>query len=372
MPPRASPLWLTAPSRFAGVRAGTARVCLAVAAVLLALSWTALLSGGPPTVRHAASSRIDDEADVVLYENIVRGVAAGGNYYAVAADALRHGDYPLRPFITFRLPTLAVIEAALPVWATVALLYALVAGVCAAWAARLRAAFTRVPPSIIAMALLLAGLMAFVQSDLIAFHEIWAGLLIALSLALRRGDRWVEAVAFAMMAMLIRETAALYVGLMAGLAMLEGRRREALAWGGTIGVLAIVLALHAHAVSAVVHAADPVSPGWSGLLGYGFFVRTMAISTALAIVPLGIAAPLVALALFGWASWASATGLRVFVTLAAYAVLIALFARADTFYWGLMIAPTLLVGLAFVPDGLRDLVRVAAARPRITVTRVVR
>jgi hypothetical protein len=182
----------------------------------------------------------------------------------------------------------------------------------------------------------------------------------------------VEAVAFAMMAMLIRETAALYVGIMAGLALVEGRRREGLAWAGTLAVLAVVVVLHAHAVGAVVHVTDPSSPGWSAMLGYGFFVKAMAIMTGLAILPLWIAAPLVPLALVGWMAWASATGLRVFVTLAAYAALIALFARADTFYWGLMMAPTLLIGLAFLPDAVRDLVHAAAARPRITVTRVVR
>jgi len=37
-----------------------------------------------------------------------------------------------------------------------------------------------------------------------------------------------------------------------------------------------------------------------------------------------------------------------------------------------MIAPVSLVGLAFVPDGLRDLIVRALDRRRITVTKVVR
>jgi hypothetical protein len=361
-----APLWLTTPSRFAQVKRGRAQVVLACLALLVAASFLAL---GVTAARAPADP---GQADLTLYQTIVEGVRAGGDYYSVAARSLRAGDYPLKPFVAFRLPTLAVIEAALPHGAVPVLLDLLALGVFAAWWLRLRPAFARRVPLVVALLLLAGGMAAFVQSDLVAFHEIWAGLLIALSLALRRPDRWVEAVAFGMMAMLIRETAALYVAIMAVLAFAQGCRREAAGWAASLGVLAVVVALHAHAVSAVVHATDPASPGWNGMLGFGFFVQAMAASTALTLLPLAMAAPLVALALAGWMAWQSELGLRVVATLCGYAVLIALFARADTFYWGLMIAPTLLIGLAFVPDGLRDLVRVAAARPRITVTRVVR
>ncbi|WP_267388265.1 hypothetical protein [Sphingomonas sp. GC_Shp_3] len=362
-----APLWLTAPSRFAQVTRGRARAVLAALALLVAASFLAL-----GVVAPAGAPADPSQADLTLYQTIVDGVRAGGDYYSVAARSLRAGDYPLKPFVAFRLPTLAVIEAALPNGAVPILLDLLALGVFAAWWLRLRPAFARRVPLVVALLLLAGGMAAFVQSDLIAFHEIWAGLLIALALALRRPDRWVEAVAFGMMAMLIRETAALFVGIMAVLAFAQGCRREAAGWAVSLGVLVVVVALHAHAVSEVVHATDAASPGWSGMLGFGFFVQAMAASTALTMLPLALAAPLVALALAGWAAWQSELGLRVTATMSGYAVLIALFARADTFYWGLMIAPTLLVGLAFAPDGLRDLVRVAAARRRITVTRVVR
>ena len=362
-----APLWLAAPSRFARLSRAQARLVLAGLVLLIAASLFALAL--PPT----ADSPVDPaKTDLNLYQSIVEGVRAGGDYYSVTARALRAGDFPLKPFVTFRLPTLAVIEAALPDVALVVLLDVLALGVFAAWLFRLRDAFARRLPLAVALLLLAGGMLSFVQSDLAAFHEIWAGLLIALSLALRRPGRWVEAAAFAMMAMLIRETAALYVAIMAVLAFAQGQRRESIGWAATLGVLAVVVALHAHAVGQVVLATDPASPGWAGLLGFGFFAEAIAVSTVLALFPLALAAPLVALALAGWAAWESDVGLRVTATLAGYAVLIALFGRADTFYWGLMVAPTLLAGLAFAPDGVRDLVRAAAERRRITVTRVVR
>ncbi|PNA35363.1 hypothetical protein, partial [Pseudomonas sp. MPR-AND1A] len=84
-----------------------------------------------------------------------------------------------------------------------------------AWYRQVRSAFATPTPVWIAMALLAGGLIAFVKADLACFHEIWAGLLIALSLAVRREGKWIEAVAIGLIALLIRETAALYVVIMA-------------------------------------------------------------------------------------------------------------------------------------------------------------
>lgn len=366
------PLWLSAPSRFAAFSRPTALLALALLAILLVASLTAVGSPGPPPVSHDPARRANDQADVVLYESIVAGVRGGGDYYAVTAQALRSGDYPLRPFVTFRLPTLAIIQAALPPLGVVILLYALAAAVMVAWFLRLRSAFARAPPLAIAMTLLAGGMMAFIQPELASFHEVWAGLLIALSLALRRRERWIEAVAFGMIAMLIRETAALYVGIMAVLALAEGQRREAIGWAAAIVAFAVVVAFHAHAVSLVVRPIDAASPGWAGLLGFGFFVKTMTLSTALNLAPLWLGGLLVGLALFGWAGWQDDLGLRALTIFACYAALLSLFGRTDTFYWGLMIAPTILIGLAFVPDALRDLVAAARDRRKIIVTRMVR
>ena len=367
-----APLWLARSSRYATLSTRNARLALALLAILILSCFLALGTPGPPPVSHDPAKRAQDQADVVLYETIVDGVRHGGNYYIVAADALRSGDYPLKPFVTFRLPTLAIVLAVLPARATLALLYGLVLAVVLAWWRRLQPAFVRGPPRIVAMALLAGGLIAFVQSDLAYFHEIWGGLFVALSLSLRHRGRWIEAVAFGLVAVLMRETAAPYLAVMGGLALIEGERREAVAWAVPLAILAVALTLHAEAVARVVRPLDPASPGWSGLLGFGFFVRTISISTALGLAPLALAAPLVGLSLFGWSAWRDPLALRALALFAVYAVILAIFGRVDTFYWGLLIAPTILIGLAFVPDALRDLVAAALDKRRITVKRVVR
>ncbi|TGX50400.1 hypothetical protein E5A73_18495 [Sphingomonas gei] len=364
--------WLAAPSRFAAIGKGRARIALGVLALLLLACLTALTVPDPTAIATGPATSQSDQTDLMVYEKIVAGVKGGGDYYTVATDTLRAGGYPLRPFLTVRLPSLAVVQAALPDWAPAALLYLLAGYVGMVWGLRLAEALPRALPRIAALLLLIGSMLAFLQADLVAFHEIWAGLLIALSLGLRRPGRWFEAVAFGLVAMLIRETAALYVLVMLAFAWRDGDRREALGWLAALLLFAVALAAHAYAVAGVTGPHDPASPGWSGLLGFGFFVKSISLATALQLLPISAAALIVGLALFGWAAWDDPLGLRMLALLAAYAALIGIFARSDTFYWALMIAPVFLTGLLFVPDGLRDLFRANLDRRRITVTRVAR
>lgn len=369
---RTWPLWLAQPTRFAGLSKAHARVVLALFFALLLLCLSALLVPDPQAGDAATGG--SEQTDLMLYEKVVAGLRGGGGYYSVAVDAMRASEYPLRPFVTMRMPALASLQAALPAWASPALLLLLAMATGVAWAFRLAPALPRIGPRLLAAALMLGSMLAFVQPDLSALHELWAGLLIAWSLALRRPGRWIEAAALALAAMLIRETAALYGLVMLALAWAEGERREALGWAAALVLFATALAAHAHGVAGVTGPVDASSPGWAGLLGPGFFVRAITLSTALQLLPLAIAAPIVALALIGWAGWRDSLALRTAAMLLAYATAIALFARADNFYWALIAAPMFLVGLVFVPDALRDLFRAAAAldKPRIRVTRVAR
>lgn len=370
--------WLAGPTRFAALARPRARAGLVLLGLLLLLSLSALFAAQPPSMAAdppgtAAAEAPPHDSDLVLYGKIVTGMQSGaGGYYTVAIDAMRAGRYPLRPFVTVRMPALATLQAALPGWGPPVLLMLLAVVTAAAWALRLGEALPRLVPRVAAGILLLGSMLAFLQPGLWPFHEIWAGLLMALSLAVRRPGRWVEAVAIGLAAMLIRETSALYAVAMAVLAWRDGARAEARGWVAALLLFAVALAAHAHAVLGATGPLDPASPGWTGLLGIGFFVKAVALSTGLQLLPLWFGALLVGLALFGWASWADPLAARVLVVLLTYAAVLALFARPDNFYWALMVAPVFLVGLVFVPDGLRDLVVRALDKRRITVTRVSR
>ncbi|WP_394654213.1 hypothetical protein [uncultured Sphingomonas sp.] len=367
MPRVRAPLWLTAPTRYAGLLRARARWIVAALALFIALALTALAVPDPtdPTPGQAATA-----SDLGMYETVIAGLRGGGDYYTLTAEALRAGSYPLKPFLTFRLPVHAVVQAALPPLVPRVLLVLLTIGVAVAWWRRIAPQLARPSARILLTVLLAAGLMAFVQADLVAFHEIWAALLVALALALRTPERWVPSIALGLIAMLARETAALLPLVMAAFAWREGARREAAGWGLSLLALFAAIVAHAWAVAQVVGPLDPASPGWSGLLGPGFFVRAFASSTALDALPLMIAAPLVALALFGWTAWRDSVAPRAAALFAGYAAAIAIFARADTFYWALMPAPVLLVGLVFFPDALRDLAATLLDRRRIRVQRI--
>lgn len=312
------------------------------------------------------------ETDVALYAGVVEAMRHGAGYYTAMATALRDAGHPLHPFLTFRLPALATAEAALPPLLVAALLLLTVLAAAFAWVQRLREAVRPGVPLAAAVILIILSLMMFAQPSLAALHELWAGPLIALSLALRRPGRWIEAVLVALIAMLIHEAAMLFALVMLALAWVDGARREALGWAAAIGVFAIVLTVHAIAASAAAGPLGDAAPGWPGLLGFGFAVRAIVLVTPFTILPLALAAPLVGLALFGWASWASPAGLRGIATLIATIALLGIAARPDAFSWAALVGPVLPLGLIFVPDALRTLVARALDRRRITVTRVER
>ncbi|QNE30872.1 hypothetical protein F1C10_02060 [Sphingomonas sp. NBWT7] len=366
----AETIWLAAPSRYAGWSRRRARAALAVLVLLIAAFTIQPIRPAPPPGTAPVVENKGSESDLALYEAIVDDVRHGEDYYQATAQELRaRPGYPLRPFVTFRLPLLARLQALLSPAMTLLLLWLLAAATATAWMGRLRELLPRLAPRLIAGLLLAGGLVAFVQPALTASHEIWAALLIAWSLAVRRPGNVTLALALATIAMLIRETAALYVLVMGGLAVVTGQRREAAGWALTLAVLAAAVAVHAGAVHRVTGPLDTASDGWTGLNGAWFFAMTLRHATILEVTPFVLAAPVLALALFGWTVPAHPLALRMATILAAYGVLIACFARLNNFYWGLMVAPIVLVGLAFVPDGLRDLGRSALDRRRARVTR---
>jgi hypothetical protein len=354
-----TPVWLAAPSRFANVSQPAARAVVAVLALFLAAALAAL-------------SAVPGHTDTALYGGIVEGVRHGGNYYAVTADALRAGGYPLAPFTAFRLPTSAVVEAALPGMAVMAMLYLLTGAAAVAWYGRMRSGIrTRGARTMVAV-LLFASLAPMLQTSFAPLPELWAGLAITLSLAVRRRGHFVDAIAFGLAAAMLSETAALYLMTMLVFAIAERERRESLGWALALIVVVAVLAVHAHAVAEVVKPLDDKGVDWTGALGLGGLVSAAVSLTALGWLPLWLAAPIIGLATFGWATWRDPVAPRALMTIALTALLIAVVGREDTPHWALLVTPFLLTGLVFVPDGLRDLVHAALDSRRITVRRIIR
>jgi hypothetical protein len=345
-------------TRFKGWTRGPAiGVFLALLALIAFATWSPA-SAPAPKLRTSAAQH----SDLQLYRDIIAGVQAGGDYYQVTAQELREGNYPLRPFFTFRLPTHAMLYATFGERVMLAVVWLLSAGLALAWWVRLKPVLS-LPLSAFFLILLAGGLGGLLQPMTGLFHESWAALLMALMIALYRRDRWWPAVIAGGAALMIRELAFPMILAMGGLALLEKRWREAAAWTAVVAIFAAYIALHAHWVAEVVRPTDPASPGWSAMLGPQFALKSIAKVTFGMQLPEALASALLVLSLFGWASVRSGWSLRVAILLAGYTTMVALFARADTFYWALIAAPLSFAGLAFLPKVTADLVQAVCRGP---------
>ncbi len=345
------------PSRFASL--SRVQAWLVIGAILIAVMASAASLAPPPslpqTARAPHSAPVRRDEDLALYQSISTRVQSGAPYYPATADALRHGGYPLRPFMTFRFPTLARASAMFGPTAMQIALWCLVLATTIIWYRRLDGAFDDRGRRISGALLIASGMTVAMRPDYVMMHEAWAGALLTLSLGLHRPGRWWPSVVAATAAVMIRELALPFLLLMAAFALATRRWPEAAGWAAAIALFGMALFLHAEQVAAVTRAADPASPGWMAVGGWPAFVRAMAGTSALRVFPTVVAAVIVPLSLVGWLAWPSRTGLFGLLLLGGYALVFMVFGRPENFYWGLVVSPLLLFGLVHLPRATADL-----------------
>ena len=349
-------------TRCAGIPPPLAVVVL----LLLGLSIAASIGTVPSAVKFSAGDQAKPDrttTDMLLYQSLAAQVRSGRNYYAAATATQRETGYPVRPFVTVRLPTLTWLIAALSPTGAHLLMLLLVAATVIAWVICLNRIVLPTPLWLSGgIFLIIFGVGPVTSEPAMWYSESWAGLLIALSLAIRRADCWWPSVAAALVAVFIRELALPYLMAMGLLAVLAGQRREALGWASAVGLFAVVLFGHAQAVDALTQAGDRVSPGWNGHNGWGLFVSACQQLTIMTVLPVSAIAALLPMSFFGLIAWHSPVALRTFVTLCGYSLLLAVFARSVNAYWVFLVGPILGLGLLFAPSALVDLIK--SLRPR--------
>jgi len=335
--------WLAQPSRAAGIARRPARWLLAVLFVLLlAAAILAPSAATPPEFLHDA---------------LVATLRHGGDFYDTARDLLRTESdaraarlYP---------SALAVVAAALPGWAANALVATGLTALLWVGGLRLGALLARTSGVAMMVSLLAGGVLAAALLWLIAPHAGAAAILVALSIVARRDTRGAGAAALGCAAALIDPAALIAIVALGAFAVLDGTRREAAAWLVALAVAALAFALHLHAITGATlpMASADVDGALARLTG-----------AALPGIPAMLAAPLLLLSAIGWAAVGDPIGARVLAMMVAGVALDGVIGIRSATLAAALVAP----GLALVPGTLGVLLRSAAGRRRITVTRVAR
>lgn len=311
---------------------------LALLLVLIAFSFGPAASPLPMT-----PERPEIVSDTVLYRHIVERMGDGTGYYAAVALEHRAHGFPLKPFLTVRLPSMS--------WINVSgdpqvMLWALLLLTAIAWAAVPELHLWERP--VVSLLIVAGGWQALAEPGA-WIHEIWASLLLAMSIAIYRRRKWWFAIIPALAAVMMREFALPFLLLAGTLALYDGRRQEAAAWAGATLIFALFIVAHSVEVSRIVLPDDKGSPGWLGLLGYPEVVQRIAKLTPFAILPHQIMNTVVVISCFGWLGLRNWRGVFVFLFLTGMTVFLATFPRYDNAFWPLIITPLWLAGLTFVP-----------------------
>ncbi len=303
--------------------------------------------------------------DYRFHAAVTERVRGGEDYYQAVPAVFREFDYRTWSIFNFRPPMHTWLLAGLPPPLGRLLLMALGLGTWAAgcallwreggrlWLGRWFAA---------AGAVALGGTLVWCfAGPVYLFAELWAGLLITLSVCAYGFGRWRWAVLAGLAALFLRELSLPYCGLALAVALLLWRRAEVLAWLGGLAAYGAFYAWHYHHAVALVAVPAGLlgTRRWLQFGGPTFLLQTCQAVNAFLVflLPWWSVAIYLPLALLGLAGWRGETGLRAGLTVAVYLAAFCSVGSADNAYWGLLYAPTLALGVAWTPVALSDLCR---------------
>lgn len=322
------------------------------AAILLILvllgiaAWFTLLPGAPVKM----ATKPAQYTDMKLYHDIVAEMVKGKPYHQAASELHRAHFYPLRPFFAMRPPTLAEAAAQFGWHNLQVAAFGLMLALVFVWAIATEGLLHWSERILVALAVATGG-AAIANANLMAMHELWAGIFLSFALAVQVCWRkfWPLALLPLAAALAVRELALPFLLLAGAFALWERRWKEVAAYAALAALFAAFMAWHGHAALAVTSAKDIPSPGWNGVLGFTAFAKGVALTSVLQNLPLKLAMVLAVLPLVGWAALPGRSGLFAVLLFGGYAAMISLFARPDNFYWGMIVEPSYLIGFALLP-----------------------
>jgi hypothetical protein len=208
----------------------------------------------------------------------------------------------------------------------------------------------------VAMAGTLVGGYVFMQ-------ELWAGVLVALSVCLFARDRWRAGVAASLAALAFRELALLPCAVGLALALWRRRWPEVAAWLAGLAAWSAFMAWHRAQVLAHLPPGGLARGGWVVWGGAAFVVETARWSPLFVALPSAVVALVLPFVLLGLAGWSDAGAARAALVVAGYLATFVAVGHPFNDYWGALYAPLLPLGLVAAPASVRELARAFGGRP---------
>ncbi|CAN5180697.1 hypothetical protein BH09PSE3_BH09PSE3_22730 [soil metagenome] len=325
--------------------------------VLLLSAWSFSLYSGP---QPPLAPPPDEVTDGALYTAIAGRIAKGESYYQAAPIEHRLRHFPLRPAVAVRPPLLAEITASVGGPVAIGWLLRLTAlATFVALSLRFARDISDAPTRMAAMILAAFSIVILVPMPLAMLHDVWAGMLVALALALRRPGHWGISLAIALTAAVMRELALPLLIVMGFSALIEKRWREAVAWAAAFVTASVLLTMHWVHIATVTNPGDLASEGWLRAMGWPWVVHVFSMTNLLQFLPAAIGAALVPVAILGWATVERGLALRITLWMVGMGCVFMVFGRDQNYYWGALVAPILPIGLAFAPTGISRIFRAA-------------
>jgi hypothetical protein len=343
-------------------------------AFCVAISVSPLASGFADAPSRGAS-------DVDLYHAEVERIAGGESYYSAAGAELHERGYPTRSIFNWRTP--------LPMWLLgnlpAAILGRIIIGALAAMllvvSLHVMSANCGCHGALLGGLMMVGALLPCWLDRVYVMPEVWAGVLIALSICTYAINRTALAFAAGLSALFIRELAAPYCIICFVLAVRSRRWREAFSWSAGFAVYAMFYAWHiAHVKPLILTSAHAHVGSWLQFGGAAFVISLAQMNAFLLLLPQWISAILLPLAMLGFAAWRNelergganadeagkrpaakhdhgneSPAPRAGLAACAYVVLFAFVGYSFNQYWGSLIAPLLCFGIARCPAAIHDL-----------------
>ena len=301
--------------------------------------------------------------DMLLYKDVAQGIRNGGTYYEVMGSELRAHNYPVRSIFNWRQPWLLEGLASVPDWCGRVMLVLLAAVMIVKAAGILRR-------EMLGSLFVINAALPAVAGQSLFFSEVWAGLLVALSVVAYAKGKRAEGVLWGVAALFVRELAAPYCILATLIAIWEKRWREVAAWSASLAVYGVFFAVHAWRVMQYIRPDDPAHQNsWIYLGGLPFLFQIWRTNGLFMLLPRPVFALVVVAIIVSW--WSPKVPVHVRGAVALYSACFLVVGLPFNTYWGLLLAPVMGIWLSYAYDGFHQLFSGPSSPREISNPRIV-